>query len=278
MKHHSCSLRRPASSLFKLPRVVRILSAPLTFRVLLVFVGVSFILAAFGIGTRANAQQISAVTQTQIEALLAEKAARTPAQQKMDSQLVYFAKQNRGEVYAAAAPKHRPNLKVYEQNRVLVDLTAEVTSDLLDAITKGGGVVLSQFPKMRAIRAYMPIELVEPLASRADVRWIRPADECANSLGTVTTEGDTTHLAAAARTTFGADGAGVKIGVLSDGVNSLAASVANGNLHTVTVLSGQAGSGDEGTAMLEIVQDISQTDPTSGPDGGLVLPGVDEGQ
>ncbi len=56
----------------------------------------------------------------------------------------------------------------------------------------------------------------------------------------------------------GYTGSGVKIGVMSDGVDSLAAEQAAGRLPgTVTVLSGQAGSGDEGTAMLEIVYSMA---------------------
>jgi uncharacterized repeat protein (TIGR01451 family) len=71
-------------------------------------------------------------------------------------------------------------------------------------------------------------------------------------------EGDITHRAMEARNFFGVTGAGVKIGVLSDGVNSLAALQASGDLPPgVTVLSGQAGSGNEGCAMLEIVHDLA---------------------
>ena len=55
----------------------------------------------------------------------------------------------------------------------------------------------------------------------------------------------------------GITGAGIKIGVMSNGIDSLAAMTAAGNLPAVTVLSGQAGTGDEGTAMLEIVYDLA---------------------
>jgi uncharacterized repeat protein (TIGR01451 family) len=51
--------------------------------------------------------------------------------------------------------------------------------------------------------------------------------------------------------------AGVSIGVLSNGVDSLAALQASGDLPAVTVISGQGGSGDEGSAMLEIVFDLA---------------------
>ncbi|MEK6283136.1 MAG: kelch repeat-containing protein [Acidobacteriota bacterium] len=83
--------------------------------------------------------------------------------------------------------------------------------------------------------------------------------------GSVVSEGDKTHRAAEARTMFGVDGTGVKIGVLSDSVDSLAASQAAGELGAVTVLPGQSGVGTcgdfpcsgEGTAMLEIIHDLA---------------------
>ncbi len=76
--------------------------------------------------------------------------------------------------------------------------------------------------------------------------------------GSVNSQGDITHSANIAKTISGANGTGVKIGILSDGVNSLAARQATGDLPAnVTVLPGQAGVGDEGTAMLEIVYDVA---------------------
>src|SRR5262245_59457490 len=76
-------------------------------------------------------------------------------------------------------------------------------------------------------------------------------------IGSRNTEGDVTHRAFPARNVFNIDGTGVRIGVLSDGVTNLAASQALGDLGPVTILPGQAGSGDEGTAMLEIIHDIA---------------------
>jgi hypothetical protein len=76
-------------------------------------------------------------------------------------------------------------------------------------------------------------------------------------------QGDVAHRADLARTTFGVNGAGIKIGVLSDGVETLARAQASGDLPpNVTVLPGQSGTEaagiqDEGTAMLEIVHDLA---------------------
>jgi subtilisin-like proprotein convertase family protein len=76
-------------------------------------------------------------------------------------------------------------------------------------------------------------------------------------VGSVTSEGDVTHRAAEARGFYGVNGAGVKIGVLADGVDSLGSAQGTGDLGPVTVLSGQAGEGDGGTAMLEIIHDLA---------------------
>jgi subtilisin-like proprotein convertase family protein len=83
--------------------------------------------------------------------------------------------------------------------------------------------------------------------------------------GSITSQGDVTHRAAEARNFFGVNGAGVKIGVLSDSVDFLDQSIASGNLPTnVTVLPGQDGvdlpdvnTNGEGTAMLEIIHDLA---------------------
>jgi hypothetical protein len=84
----------------------------------------------------------------------------------------------------------------------------------------------------------------------------------ATSGGGPDTWGDTAHQGPTARTTFSLDGTGVTIGVMSDGVNSLASEQAKGNLPSnvkVATVSGQsqAGNGDEGTAMLEIVYTLA---------------------
>jgi hypothetical protein len=71
-------------------------------------------------------------------------------------------------------------------------------------------------------------------------------------------EGNVAHRADVARATYGHIGLGVKVCVLSDGVNTLADLQASGDLPpAVTVVPGQAGNGDEGSAMLEIVHDLA---------------------
>lgn len=204
------------------------------------------------------AEDIHPVTRAHIEALLEEKAARSPAERKLDSQLVYFAKQSRNLPIAAAVPTLELPVQANAAGRVLVDIRAAVSEELLAAITDADGEIVSQSFKHGAIRARLPAAAFAEIAGRDDVRFVEPARLATTNLGAVTTEGDRTHRADTARTTFTTGGgSGLKIGVLSDGVDSLAASKASGDLNaSATVLAGQEGSGDEGTAMMEIIQDI----------------------
>ena len=95
-------------------------------------------------------------------------------------------------------------------------------------------------------------------AKAAPAAAVPAATTAAVNQGSVVSEGDKAHGADAARARFKVTGTGVTVGVLSDGVDSLAASIASGDLPADTrVLPGQAGDGDEGTAMLEIVHDLA---------------------
>ena len=144
-------------------------------------------------------------------------------------------------------------------------------------------------PRYRSVRAELPLAGVESLAELDAVQAIRTADMPvthdqlprglsvvgADALNVVrsgkvdTTEGDVAHRADVARSTYGVDGAGVVVGVISDGVETLADQQATGDVPAgVTVLPGQEGGslplacggrskGSEGTAMLEIVHDLA---------------------
>ena len=197
----------------------------------------------------------------QIQAILEAKQKRTPAQRKVDSQLLEEWQKAQG----------RPGA----DRMVTVDLRAEVTPEVLERIRELGGTVLNSVERYQAIRAELPLSEVEALAAHEAVRSIRTADKAVTrdrprklppdilidvlKAGSRTSQGDVAHQANTARTTHGVDGTGIGIGVLSNGVRSLAARQATGDLPArVTVLAGQEGrEGDEGTAMLEIVHDLA---------------------
>ena len=214
-------------------------------------------------------------TLQRIETVLAAKAQRTPAERKLSSQFLDATRPSRAQpsMSRVAALQAPPELAADE--RVAVDIRADVTPIVLERIRALGGTVLSSVPKYQAIRAQLPLAALEELATLDAVRSIRPADQAvtraqAQGLGfdsrvdvaatraIDTSEGDTAHRANVARRTHSVDGTGIGIGVLSDGVDTLAARQASDDLpDRITVLPGQAGRGDEGTAMLEIVHDLA---------------------
>ena len=225
----------------------------------------------------------------QIEALLAAKAQRTPAQRKVSSQFLEALRTSAQRTVnsqlldeqrtptqqklnaqlqdALRAPLQKPTvagtsrLQATEADakneRVMVDIRADVTPAVLKRIRDLGGTVITGVPKYEAIRAQLPLRAMEMLAALDAIRTIRPADEAVTRKDD-TSEGDVAHRAKSARTTHRVTGAGIGIGVISDGVRTLADRQASGDLPArVTVLPGQAGRGDEGTALLEIVHDLA---------------------
>ena len=199
----------------------------------------------------------------QIAALQAEKAARTPTQRKIDSQLLFAEKMRLGKQVADGVKALKADLDQDDLGRVEVDITAKVTEALLSAIAQSGGKVVNSFAQHGTVRAWVSLKEMESLARRAEVEFVRPADKAYTNAGSVVSEGDFTHLASNARTAFSVTGAGVRVGVLSDSVDFLTQSQASGELANVTVITNQFGvvqSGvgkGEGTAMLEIVHDIA---------------------
>lgn len=213
-----------------------------------------------GLG-RAQMAPLAAVARSQIDSLEAEKAARSPAQLKMDSRLVHLVKKHRGERLGAGLAEYEARIKPAADGAELVDLSATVSEPLLAEIRRLGGTIVASVPRFQAIRARLPLAAAETLAARADVQFVKPAVQARTHVGPITTEGDVAHRANLARSTFNATGRGVRIGVISDSIDSLPLSQASGELGPVTALPGQDGSGlggsGEGTAMLEIVHDLA---------------------
>ena len=213
--------------------------------------------------------ELAVKTVRQIEALLAAKAQRTPTQRKVSSQLLPA---RRAQAYGVASLQAPGTAATDEM--AMVDIRADVTPAVLARIRALGGTVINSAGRYRAIRARIPLSAVEPLAGLAAVQTIRAAAEAvthawaqglrsnirpdaAATRAVDTSEGDVAHQANQARTAHSVDGTGIGIGVLSNGVDTLAARQASGDLpDRVTALAGEAGRGDEGTAMLEIVHDL----------------------
>ena len=200
---------------------------------------------------------ISKKALNQIDALMREKKSWNHAQCKIDTHLLLAAKRRLARPLTAGLPQLRSVGNIDSSQNVLVDIKASVSTELLEGIVAVGGTVVNSHAQYDAIRARLPLARLETIAGEDAVIRIRPADQVITNM-TNTSEGDVAHGANIARTMSALDGSGVTVGVLSNGVDSLAARQSTGDLPpSVTVLSGQGGTGDEGTAMLEIVHDLA---------------------
>lgn len=240
-------------------------------------------LAQEGEDAAAPGAQINAAGAAQISLLEQEKATRTPTQQKMSSALLLALRRWRQDPLLNALPDLQ-TLAPDADGRLLVDidlLKAAGLKPVLAALAEMNAEIVYQSAAQRTVRALMPLDQTETLAAMPEVKGVRDADQAITNRDAATlnttalnaaaawagawaplavnvSEGDVTHQADIARQTFTVNGAGQKICALSDGVDSLAAAQASGDLPSnVAVLPDQAGTGNEGVAMLEIIHDLA---------------------
>jgi len=292
---------------------------PVAAAVLLLLAGIPAVPLSARAPQQAAAAQprgMSARAAAQIDALAAEKRARTPTQRKIDSQLLYGARIAAGRAVATGVTSLRVTLPMTADNRALLDVRATVSDALIARLRGLGADVQATSSRYRHLAVRAPLDLVEAIAGLPEIDRVAPdygfmtsrgvamslrtiagplavdppaarpgadrqrlaaalrevlqsrtarataAPSLLTNTGGVLSQGDATHRAADARAFFGVTGAGVRIGVLSDGVRTLADSQARGEIGAVTVLGPPAPcavtqSCDEGTAMLEIVADLA---------------------
>ncbi|MBK7472497.1 MAG: S8 family serine peptidase [Betaproteobacteria bacterium] len=218
-----------------------------------------FAAAGFARAQDIAAAAIGPVARAQIAALLAEKEARTPAQQKIDSRLLLTIDARRPlarfpVLHSLARPLPEAD------GRLIVDIDlfdGDAVAEVVAVLEQAGAEIVSTSARFRAIRARVDPRELEAVAAAPNVRFIQSRQEFDTNKNT-TSEGDVTHRADLARSTYGYTGAGQKVCAISDGVDSLAGRQATGDLPAVVdILPGQAGSGDEGAAMLEIIHDLA---------------------
>lgn len=104
--------------------------------------------------------------------------------------------------------------------------------------------------------AWVEIDSLDALAKLDSVRAVQTVLPPLCNIGSVTSEGDSILRADLVRN-LGQDGTGVKIGIISDGVDHWMDAQKSGDLPLdMHILSNEIG-GDEGTAMMEIVHDLA---------------------
>lgn len=142
--------------------------------------------------------------------------------------------------------------KVY----VYIQLEKGVDLNVLD---KYVSKVENQSAKHSLVVAWIDVDFILSVADLDEVISIREVIPPVTNTGSVTSEGDGVLKTDQVRSQLSANGAGIKIGIISDGVDSRSTAISSNDLPAdldLHVLSNSHG-GDEGTAMLEIVHDLA---------------------
>jgi subtilisin family serine protease len=127
----------------------------------------------------------------------------------------------------------------------------------IEALEQAGLTVNGVDFGLGRVRGSVDDARIDRVAEFSWVHAVRPVDEAVVRVGSATTEGDSAGEADLLRLQ-GLDGRGVVVGVISDGIDHVADAQRSGDLANVTVPSScPRGSGDEGTALLEIVHDVA---------------------
>jgi hypothetical protein len=123
---------------------------------------------------------ISESAARQIEALIAEKDSRTPAQQKIDSQLIYANIMRTGQSIAAGVQTLEVGVTIDRDGRTVVDISAVINDQLLAQLKKSRADVLVSMPQYNSLRALAPLDQLETIAELPEVRFIQPKQEAVN--------------------------------------------------------------------------------------------------
>lgn len=178
-----------------------------------------------------------------------------------------------------------PNVVVDGERRVRVVIAVTaLTDDAREALKARDVLIETYAADAHLVQARVPLGRLYEVSGLPFVRLIRlPSYGRTNAQGSVATEGEALVRADAARESFGVDGSGIRVGVISDGIAIVTLSASTGNLPPTQLIRDETGlvvaseggvtgrsfrvdealQGPlglplaEGTAMLEIVHDVA---------------------
>ncbi len=142
------------------------------------------------------------------------------------------------------------------ENNIHVYIHVNTSTSDVRSILESKGTIIEIFNQdLDIIQAWIPAEEIYEIAQISFVERITTPTYAKYNAGSVTSEGYAS-LKSDKLLSLGFDGAGIKVGTISDGVENRVTSIASGDLPSAITIFGE-GSGDEGTAMLEIIHDMA---------------------
>jgi hypothetical protein len=117
----------------------------------------------------------------QLAAMATEKRARTAAQQKIDSQLLYASRLARGQTVASGVGALDTGVVPEADGRVIADVRAAVTPGLLARMRALGADVLAAQAAYDDVRVQIDLGQLEALAAFSDVYFVAPRQRAITS-------------------------------------------------------------------------------------------------
>ncbi len=150
-------------------------------------------------------------------------------------------------------------VKVNEQGEVQVYVyVTDVNEENISKLKENDLQVEIVNEKYKVVQGWLPFDRVDEVSKLDFVTKITAPSYGTPRTGSVNTEGDSVLHSDDVREMLGIDGSGVDVCVISDGVDNRASAQASGDLpNNISINPLLPGSGDEGTAMLEIIHDIA---------------------
>ncbi|MBI4571063.1 MAG: S8 family serine peptidase, partial [Chloroflexi bacterium] len=162
------------------------------------------------------------------------------------------------------AELHGGSLRLSDAGEVQVFIYAGAPAEELLARLRSLGARIERVADDQGIvQAQVPAARLRAIAALPQVRRVELPVYPTVSAGSFETEGDAILKSSSVRSTFGVNGSGVTVGVISDGIGGRSDAQSTGDLLLVDTRTCNAtggnvsASGAEGTAMLEIVHDVA---------------------
>ena len=102
------------------------------------------------------------------------RATSSPANQKLDPQILLALKEQRKEAPFDKPTSVRPYIPIRNGNLILIDFEATVSEELKKHIVSVGGELMPSPSPEHIIRAMIPLTQLEALAEQPDIRSIKP--------------------------------------------------------------------------------------------------------
>ena len=125
----------------------------------------------------ASLRQLPPVVQEQLASVVRDKAARTPAQKKISSALIYAARMQAGLDAIPGIRQLETGITPDANGAVRVSIRSRVPAEAAELAKANGAEILGVYPDLKTVNVLMPLNKVEALAADGRVLAVRAMNQ-----------------------------------------------------------------------------------------------------